>query len=104
MVITLNSEPLDVTIENEKNLSELISGLSGWLNESGYEITGIVKDGTELELYKDEWSKTDLQSIKTLDIKAVSGTERYISDLQTLYQYVTLLHNAVEKIPYCHLG
>ena len=96
MVITLNSNPFDVTIENEKTLDELISGLKKWLNKSGYEITGIVQDGLELELYNEKWSKTLLDTIEKLDIKAVSGSDKYISDLQTLYQYITLLHNAVK--------
>ncbi len=96
MVITLNSNPFDVTIENEKTLDDLISGLSEWLNKSGYEITGIVQDGRELTLYNGEWSKTLLDSIEELDIKAVSGSDKYISDLQTLYQYITLLHNSIK--------
>lgn len=96
MVITLNSDPLDVTIENEKTLDELISGLTKWLNKSGYEITGIVQDGLELELYNGKWSNTLLDTIEELDIKAISGYDKYISDLQTLYQYITLLHNSIK--------
>ena len=95
MEITLNSEPFDVKIENEKTLSELFFGLSEWLNESGYEITGLVKDNLELKLTNNEWQNVLLDTIEKLDIKAVSGSDRYISDLQTLYQYITLLQNAI---------
>lgn len=96
MVITLNCDPINVTIENEKTLDELISGLSEWLNKSGYEITGIVQDGLELKLHNGEWSKTLLDTIEKLDIKAISESDKYIADLQTLYQYITLLHNSVK--------
>lgn len=96
MIITLNSEPFDVTIENEKTLNELFTGLSDWLNESGYEITGLVNDGKELELNEgNEWQGILLDTIGKLDIKAISVSQRYVSDLQTLYQYVTLLENAI---------
>lgn len=96
MVITLNSEPFDVTLENEKTLNELFSGLSKWLSESGFEITGLKQDGKELELDKSsEWEKTLLDSINKLDIKAISESDKYVSDLQTLYQYITLLQNAI---------
>ncbi len=95
MEITLNSEPFDVTIENEKTLSELFSGLSDWLNSSGFEILGMVLDGQELELNNTKLNEILLENISKLDIKAISGSDRYISDLQTLYQYTTLLHNAI---------
>ncbi|MCK5675265.1 MAG: hypothetical protein KAH95_17925 [Spirochaetales bacterium] len=95
MEITLNSEPFDVTIENEKTLHELFKGLSEWLNGSGYEITGLVKDKQELELNNNDWENILLDTINNLDIKAISGLDKYISDLQTLYQYVTLLQNAI---------
>lgn len=95
MEITLNSEPFDVTIENEKTLSELFSGLDDWLNSSGFEISGMVIDGRELEMNNTKWNEILLESIGKLDIKAISGSDRYISDLQTLYQYTTLLQNAI---------
>lgn len=95
MVITLNSEPFDVTIENEKTLDELISGLSNWLSESGYVITDIFQNDTELTLVDGNWGDTPLDTIEKIDIKAISESDKYISDLQTLYQYITLLHNSV---------
>ena len=95
MVITLNSEPFDVTIENEKTLDELISGLSDWLGKSGYVITDVVQNDTELTLYEGKWGNTPLDTIEKLDIKAISESDKYISDLQTLYQYITMLHNSI---------
>ena len=95
MVITLNSEPFDVTIENEKTLDELISGLSDWLGKSGYVITDVVRNDTELTLYEGKWGNTPLDTIEKLDIKAISESDKYISDLQTLYQYITMLHNSI---------
>ncbi len=97
MIVTLNKEPLDLTLENEKNLEELISGLSQWLNNEGYEITGLVKDSVPLDIYTGSWKTTDLESVKLLDITAVPRQEKYISDLQTLYQYITLLHDSIKK-------
>ncbi|MCK5199050.1 MAG: hypothetical protein KAR21_11900, partial [Spirochaetales bacterium] len=96
MVITLNSEPFDVTIENEKTLDELLTGLSNWLSQSGYIITNVVQNDNELTLNEGgEWGNTPLATIEKLDIKAISESDKYISDLQTLYQYITLLNNSV---------
>ena len=96
MVITLNSAPFDVTIENEKTLDELLSGLSDWLGKSGYEITDVIQDGMGLTRNDGKWGNTLLDTIEKLDIKAISGSDKYISDLQTLYQYITMLHDSVK--------
>jgi len=96
MIITLNNEPFDVTIENEKTLEELYTGISNWLIKSDLEITELVKDGEDLELTNSsEWKSILLENIGKLDIIAISGSDRYITDLQTLYQYISLLQNAV---------
>jgi len=96
MIITLNSDPFDVTIENEKTLEELYTGISNWLIKSDLEITELVKDGEDLELTSSsEWKNILLENIGKLDIIAISGSDRYITDLQTLYQYISLLQNAV---------
>jgi len=96
MIITLNSDPFDVTIENEKTLEELYTGLSNWFIKSDLEITEVMKDGENLELTNSfEWKNILLENIGKLDIIAISGSDRYITDLQTLYQYISLLQNAV---------
>jgi len=96
MKITLNNEPFDITLENEKSLNELFSGLSEWLNKFGYEIIDMEMDDSKLEIEKfSEWGNILLENIKILNINAISGPDRYISDLQTLYQYITLLKNAI---------
>jgi hypothetical protein len=95
MEITLNNKPFDVTIENEKTLDELISGLTDWLNQSGFEITELRTDDQNLELYNDNWKNTLLDKIDKLDITAISIQNKYIADLQTIYQYVTLLQNSI---------
>ena len=97
MVITLNSDPFDVTIENEKTLNELLSGLTEWLDKSGYIITDIIKDGIKLTLDKENWDNIHLDTIEKLDIKATSEVDKYISDLQTLYQYITMLYDSVKN-------
>ena len=97
MEITLNSKPFDVTLENEKNLGELFSGISEWLNQTGYEITELIQDGVKLELYNDEWQDNLLISINNLDIITIPGSARYIDNLQVIYQSISLLLNAVDK-------
>ncbi len=97
MEITLNSKPFDVTIENEKNLGELFIGISEWLNKSGYEISELIQDGKRLQLNNDKWQTNLLKSINNLDIITIPGSTRYIMDLHTIYQSISLLFNALVK-------
>jgi len=78
-------------------LGELFSGISEWLNQTGYEITELIQDGKKLELYKDEWQGNLLNSINNLDIITIPGSARYIENLQVIYQSISLLLNAVDK-------
>ncbi len=97
MIITLNNEPFDVTIENEKSLNELISGLSDWLGKSGYILTNVIRNNEELTLQEEKWGDILLDTIEKLDLTAISESSKYISDLQTLYQYITLLHDSIKS-------
>jgi len=97
MEITLNSKPFDITIENEKNLGELFIGISEWLNKSGYEISEVIQDGKKLQLDNDKWQTNLLKSINNLEIITIPGSTRYIMDLHTIYQSISLLLNALVK-------
>jgi hypothetical protein len=45
MDICINGKTADIVLETEKTIGELLSGIEGWLHDSGYRINGLEIDG-----------------------------------------------------------
>jgi len=96
--IKINGQPIDFTLENEKNIGDIVSGIHSWLGSSGYRITSIdfedtsiVPDGESTE----EWKKLPIDEIESLHFTILSKTEKHIQDLYTIHQYISLLKRAL---------
>ncbi len=97
MEIKINSSNLDVTLEKEESLGEVIPQIKNWLLESGMHIKEVFKDGEPLYIENTgSWETTSISSVKDLEITAITESEKYVDDLQVVYQYVTMLNGAVE--------
>ncbi|RKX78381.1 MAG: hypothetical protein DRP87_06410 [Spirochaetes bacterium] len=97
MQIKINDEPINFSLDNEKTLGEVIEGLNKWLKDSGLIITSIKKDETDLPLNDSKkWNPTPLENIETIDVKVNLPGEIRLTNLQTLYQYFTILEKSLE--------
>ncbi len=97
MKIKINSSILDVTLEKEESLGEVIPQIKNWLLESGMHIKEVLKDGEPLYIENTgSWETTAISSVNDLDITAINESEKYVEDLQVVYQYTTMLLGAVE--------
>jgi hypothetical protein len=85
MEITINGVPADITLETEKTIGDLLSGLENWLEGSGHYLSGLTVDGeiigaggvaSALEL--------PLETIKVLDIKTSAWSLLALEALYTL--------------------
>lgn len=98
MEINVNNNLLDVTIEKEKFLGEIIPQIENWLYDSKMHLKEMQIDGNPVRLdLPDTWNKTEISSIEKLDITAISNMEKYVEDLQVVYQYVSMLDKAIES-------
>jgi hypothetical protein len=48
MNILINGKSADITLEKEKSLGDVLSGLEGWLHGSGHHVSGIDVDGEKV--------------------------------------------------------
>ena len=98
MKISVNSTVLDVTFEKEKYLEEVIPQIENWLSQSKMHLKEFLIDGKDVRMdLPDTWGRKEISSVETLDITAVSHLEKYIEDLQVIYQYISMLDKAVES-------
>jgi hypothetical protein len=76
MNITINGKPADITLEGEKNVGDVLAGLSGWLHGSGFRLSGIEADGETADLASLEtFFDRALANTQTLDIRTSSLLE-----------------------------
>ncbi|MFO7848403.1 MAG: hypothetical protein R6V67_00460 [Spirochaetia bacterium] len=96
MEIRINSEPIDFTLEDEQTLGEIINGIRKWLGNSGYLVSSLERDGMPVIMDDaGEWRKTPLDDIGSLEITVLTGPEQYVSNLHTVYQYISILQRSL---------
>lgn len=97
MKISVNSTVLDVTFEKEKYLEEILPQIENWLSESKMYLKELIIDGEHARIdLPENWGKREIQSVKKLDLTAISHLEKYVEDLQVVYQYISMLDKAAE--------
>jgi len=96
--IRINDQPIEFTLENEKDLGDIITGIRAWLGETGYRITSIEHDGTVIDpdaSSNEEWKQQSISDISKINVTVLSPIEQYGQNLHTIYQFITLLSRAL---------
>jgi hypothetical protein len=69
--LLVNSQPVELTLEDESTLGEVISGVRNWLAESRLFVTDIQVDEREVPLeLPHPWEKQDLEEVGRIRIEA----------------------------------
>lgn len=98
MNIKINEQPIDFTLEHERNLGEVLQGIGEWLGDSEFRVSSLEYDGTTVVPGSDEsekWKQEPIDKIDNLDITILSDSEQYGHDLFTIHQYLSLLQRAL---------
>jgi hypothetical protein len=76
MEISINGSPADITLETEKTIGDILSGLDHWLEGSGGRLSGLVIDGQKISSGSfDETFSRNLDGICSMDITVSSWRE-----------------------------
>jgi hypothetical protein len=87
--ILINSEKISYTLEDEKSLGDVVSGIELWLNEARLVITSVRWGDRDLAAEPEpSWSETPLTEVPRLDITARLLNEVQISQLQLMLDYL----------------
>ncbi len=98
MKLIINNENINFTLENEKNLGEVIEGINKWLRGSGFNITELKIDNETLDLDKEEnWKQKSIETIGTLSVNVKHISELRVANLETVLQYLELLERAIQE-------
>ncbi|WP_319561819.1 hypothetical protein [Marispirochaeta sp.] len=96
MEVIVNSSPIDVRLEEEKNAYEVIRQLDTWLVAEGFFITGILVNGhAETMTDSDALKNFSVESIEKLEVLAQPLNELSLERYSTLLQYFSYLYRAL---------
>lgn len=73
MIVTLNGQRIEVTLERERTLGEFLSGIEGWLEKSSHSLSGFAVDGVEIPPESvEEACARELEEVERVDLRALS--------------------------------
>ncbi|MDR3333594.1 MAG: hypothetical protein LBT13_01725 [Treponema sp.] len=95
MDISINGKPADITLEAEKTLGDVLSGLEGWLEGSEHRISGLQIDGSPIDadVLTDVFS-WEVANIKTVDIRILSWSELALDAFHRAQEELRVYGNA----------
>jgi len=77
MIVTLNGDPLEVVIENERTVGDLLMGLESWLEERSYSVSSLSIDGMEIPA-------REIERVNQRGLDTVARIDLHSSSLQDL--------------------
>ncbi|MDR1948008.1 MAG: hypothetical protein LBQ38_01310 [Spirochaetaceae bacterium] len=89
MDIRINGKTADITLESEKTIGELLSGLDEWFAGSGFRLSGLEIDGESLDSDAIPAAcDRALRGIRSVDIKAAGRPELMLEALYYAREYL----------------
>ena len=101
MKIMINDQPLNFTLEHERNVGEIADGVSRWLDPAGLVITAGRLGGTgsrsrTLE-EREAWQEVPIDGVDEIGFTVEDYHTMQLTHLQTLHRYFALLLNGLEQ-------
>jgi hypothetical protein len=97
MKISINGSPANITLEAEKTIGDILSGMDRWLEGTGSRLSGLLIDGRKIDARgMDEAFGRNLDGIASLDIIVSSWRELAAEALLTLRE----ICDAWETLPF----
>jgi hypothetical protein len=76
MIITINGQDADITLENEKTIKDVLAGVETWLSGSGHRLSALRIDGEQISAGDlENFFGRDIESIHTLDLMTSSWAD-----------------------------
>jgi len=95
MDISINDRPADITLDTEKNLGDVLSGIEQWISASGNRIRAVSVNGMDLGDSLSEAFSKDIREIDKLDITISSWRELAAEALADLRETCVFYENAL---------
>lgn len=98
MVILINEQEVDFTLEGGEKISDIYNSINTFLNESDHLIYAFTIDGRETDpLNRELWDNLKVKDIKKIEVTALTRKEYLLTGLLTVAEYINLLLRSVTE-------
>jgi hypothetical protein len=95
MIITINGKPADITLENEKTVGEVLSGIQTWIEGTGFSVSGLEIDGKSYgSLTLDKAFELQLAGLSSINVQASGWADLLMEALTSLLTDLEMYENA----------
>jgi hypothetical protein len=96
MHLLINGEEVSYSLENERTLGEVVRGVQGWLNASGFLVTEVAADTRDLLATPEhEWSSQPVENTRELSVKAAHTGDMRIEHWSTVHAWLGMLADEI---------
>jgi hypothetical protein len=97
--LTINGEPINYSLENERTLGEVVRGVQDWLAEAGFHVTGMNADTHDLfRETPDQWSLIEVGSVEELGVRAAHTGDMKIAHWRTVEKWLGMLEDDIRAL------
>jgi hypothetical protein len=90
--LTLNGEAVDFTLQDERTLGDVVRGVQAWLDASGFQLTALAADGTDLlAAPAPSWAGRSVDGVAELAVIAAHTGAMRVEHWQTLGEWLRLV-------------
>jgi hypothetical protein len=98
MKLFINDKEISYSIENEKNLQDIVAGINRWSLSEGMTIDSISRDGVPLDLFSRlGWDEITLEKIKELKVRVTEAGIRELSNTELILEYYQLIEEMIRN-------
>jgi hypothetical protein len=92
MRLLINGEEVSYSLESERTLGEVVRGVQGWLNASGFLVTDMAADTRDLLTSPEqEWAAKPVEGVAELAVKAAHTGDMRIEHWRTVHAWLQML-------------
>ncbi len=96
MEILINKKRIDFTLENEKNVSDVVKDLEKWINKNNNVISAVKVDNRIVKLDELDSYNIELKSINKIEVETKNKVDLAFETLDTVSEYLAVVEDLLD--------
>lgn len=96
MEILVNSKKIDFTLEDERNVSDIVKDLEKWINENNNVISSIKVNNKNIGLDELNSFSMDIDSVKKIEVVTKNKIDLAFESIDTTLEYLSFIQDSLK--------